>query len=656
MAGFLTKSRFKLALECPTKLFYAANEQLYKNAKHEDSFLQSLAEGGFQVGAMAAKLYPTGKHITAVQAEVAVEHTKAALSGAADSILFEAAVQSDRLFARIDILTKVGNNVELIEVKAKSYNSLKPDIEGTKVFIKSSMLPYLQDIAFQKFVFSRAYPELKVSCFLMMPDKAVAAVDSGLNQLFKIERGKERIKVIIDPLADQIIPRNASLLAKVAVDQYVDHILVNQLLFPGGSGSIVDLTKHWSECYSSRHKIASRIHKACSKCEYRSKAQSPMRSGFHECFEEQAGLSRNEIDKGTVLDLWNFRGKDKILQKKKFKLSDVTKEDLKVVSSSDYLTNSERQYMQCVGTGDSKYSKLGFYLHTDYIKKEFSKWKFPLHLIDFETSTTALPFFSGMRPFESVAFQFSHHAIDSDGAVRHAGQYLNVLPGVFPNVDFLRALKKELSFDNGTIFRWGDHENTILNHIKEQLQHSSEPPDDLSELLEFISSITREGDRSMVDLNEMARCCYFHTSTKGRTSIKKVLPAVLSTSEFLKEKYRKPIYGNEIASLNFKDVSWFEEKDGNIIDPYQRLKSLKTDLLGVAVDEVDDNEDVDSDELDVADGGAALTAFARLQFENLSPESRKRIESSLLRYCELDTLAMVMIVEAWLDWTGIKLK
>jgi hypothetical protein len=43
-------------------------------------------------------------------------------------------------------------------------------------------------------------------------------------------------------------------------------------------------------------------------------------------------------------------------------------------------------------------------------------------------------------------------------------------------------------------------------------------------------------------------------------------------------------------------------------------------------------------------------AYARLQFEDLSVEERARIEEALFRYCELDTFAMVMILEAWRNW------
>jgi hypothetical protein len=49
----------------------------------------------------------------------------------------------------------------------------------------------------------------------------------------------------------------------------------------------------------------------------------------------------------------------------------------------------------------------------------------------------------------------------------------------------------------------------------------------------------------------------------------------------------------------------------------------------------------------IKDGGAAMTAYAKLQFEDIPTEARQQMRSSLLKYCELDTLAMVMIYEAW---------
>lgn len=50
---------------------------------------------------------------------------------------------------------------------------------------------------------------------------------------------------------------------------------------------------------------------------------------------------------------------------------------------------------------------------------------------------------------------------------------------------------------------------------------------------------------------------------------------------------------------------------------------------------------------EIRDGGAAMTAYCKLQFQELPEHDRHQIQSALLKYCELDTLAMVMIYEAW---------
>ena len=52
-----TKSAFKIALECPRRLFYAYDSNLYANQQLDDDFLKSLAEGGFQVGELAKVYY-----------------------------------------------------------------------------------------------------------------------------------------------------------------------------------------------------------------------------------------------------------------------------------------------------------------------------------------------------------------------------------------------------------------------------------------------------------------------------------------------------------------------------------------------------------------------------------------------------------------------
>jgi hypothetical protein len=333
-------------------------------------------------------------------------------------------------------------------------------------------------------------------------------------------------------------------------------------------------------------------------------------------------------------------------------MSQVNTEDLgKSDDDTPGLSHTARRRLQ-VGGIPSEQDSGGFYFDVDYFEQHRLAWRYPYHLIDFETCTVALPFFKGMRPYESVAFQFSHHVMHEDGRMEHKTQALISEPGQFPNFAFVRSLRAALGQDNGTIFRWAAHENTILRHIRAQLMsytvYGDDPLNDRDELVDFIDQITTGGPRDMADLNAMALRAYFHPSTKGRTSIKKVLPAVMASSELLQAKYAQPIYGVQIPSLNFKQgFAWVQAlPGGGLRDPYDRLKTLTTEMLGdSASDLLEAPEDVE-----IAEGGAAAMAYARLQFEDLDPGQREQIEQALLRYCELDTFAMAMILEAWLDW------
>jgi hypothetical protein len=72
-------------------------------------------------------------------------------------------------------------------------------------------------------------------------------------------------------------------------------------------------------------------------------------------------------------------------------------------------------------------------------------------------------------------------------------------------------------------------------------------------------------------------------------------------------------------------------------------------MLGETPNAVAALESIELD-TDISQGDAAAMAFARLQFEDMSKTQRSRTKAALLRYCELDTLAMVMITEAWREW------
>ncbi|MBK7962446.1 MAG: hypothetical protein IPK04_15420 [Bdellovibrionales bacterium] len=116
---YLTKSRFKIGHECPSKLFYQDNSA-YANDKMEDKFLQALAEGGFQIGELAKLYYEGGIEITERDHQKAAAQTQELLKQE-NVIIYEAALLFETLFVKVDVLEKKGAVIHLIEVKAKSW-------------------------------------------------------------------------------------------------------------------------------------------------------------------------------------------------------------------------------------------------------------------------------------------------------------------------------------------------------------------------------------------------------------------------------------------------------------------------------------------------------------------------------------------------------
>ena len=659
-AIYLTKSRFKLALECPTKLYYTGKNE-YANQKIEDTFLLALADGGFQVGALAKCYFPGGYEIKTLDYDEALCQTNELLKK--DSvIIFEAAVKFETLFIRADILIKNENCIKLVEVKAKSIDTATAgSFLNKNGSIASAWKPYLYDVAFQKHVVSCAFPKQTVSAYLMGADKNSCCPSDGLNQKFKIAKDHTgRKNVVVSPNLLKV-DLDDHILVRVDVDEYCEQIYSEMIEVGQSSISFKDYVKLLADSYIGDKKIVSLPSSCCSTCEFKTNEQEAaacIKSGFDECWKGGLNWGDDDLKEPNVLDIWNFRKKDQCIHEGRIKLVDIIKEDISPKSDNKPgYSSSERQWLQVqkVQNNDTTH-----WFDWENMHREMSSWVYPLHFIDFETTMVAIPFNKGRHPYEGIAFQFSHHLVLEDGRIEHHGQYLNTTIGEFPNYDFLRKLKNELEFDQGSIFRYATHENTFLNIIYKQLIEDLDDIPDREELCEFVRTITNsvggsekkwEGTRNMIDMCEIVKRYYYNPATKGSNSIKQVLPALLNSSRFLKKKYSAPIYGAEggIPSLNYKDWKWIKFKNGRVIDPYKLMPNMFQDIS-----QRDFVLLSDSDKLN--NGGAALTAYARIQFEEMSEYERSEIRQALLKYCELDTLAMVMIYEGWKELINIEMK
>jgi hypothetical protein len=656
MPRFLTKSRFKLALDCPAKLYYTDKPE-YPDAKKHDAFLEALAEGGYQVGALAKCYYPDGVEIGDRGYDIPLQKSKDLLTQE-NVVIFEAAFQYQNLFIRADIIEKIGNTVNLLEVKAKSFDGNDcNDMLTKKGFLDSKWREYVYDVAFQKYVINKACPDLDVRAYLILADKNSIATVDGLNQKFQLKTvadDRTTVEIIGDVSKEGL---GKEVLIRICVDEILEKIYNGTDSQSPPEKSFEEYVHFWADKYEKDEKIVVLIHKDCKDCEFdfspEEQSQGKL-SGFRECWKAELGWNDENFNEPLILDLWNYRKKQNLIDSGIYYLKDIQQVHLGNISpeKDGSLSTAERQSIQIEKVRQKDPTP---YINVDSLKRELDLFKFPLHFIDFETSMVAIPFYKGRRPYEQTAFQFSHHIVTSDLKIEHKGQYLCTEKGCFPNFDFVRKLKSELEHDSGSVFRYANHENTVLNQILQQLESvSAEEVRDKHELMEFIKTITHganhKGDRDMIDLLELVKKYYYHPVMGGSNSLKYVLPAILNSSDYIQTKYSQPIYGknSEILSLNYDDGwVWIKKDDkGVVINPYKLLPPIF--------------EHIDEDQIeeflmrsDIQDGGSAMTAYAKMQFTLISDIERELISKALLKYCELDTLAMVLLLEYWNDITSI---
>lgn len=658
----LTKSRFTLASECPAKLNFAGKADEYANTESDDEFLMALADGGYQVEALAKCHFPRGIAIDSVDPYEASIRTKDCLD-MDGCVIYQAAFSHGSLHIRSDIVERDGDTLLLYEVKAKSWDPTdnspffdKREEKKARTVLKATYRTHLLEVAFQTFVIRKAYPQFKVVPHLILVDKTGVSKDAAINQRFVLHRlpnGRPWTAATLEG-TDETLGRE--LLVTVPVLDAVERVLAKKDFalspdFERGALDFEQLVQSLAVATADDLRIDVPAGPQCKNCQFvadpNAKAKG-LKSGFDECWNK--ALSRRP-DGTPVFRLWSFRT-GKLFEQGKYFLEDVEEGDIKPKAADEPgLSNSQRQWqqVQMAIQGTSKP-----YVDCVGLAREMDGWTTPYHFIDFETSRPALPFSEGRRPYETVAFQFSHHLVHQDGRIEHRSQWISQRQGVFPNFEFVRRLMTDLTEDEGTVFRYAAHENTTLIEIHRQLKAASDREvGNRDKLCRWIESITESrewrGPRAMVDMHELVKRYYQHPLQMGSNSLKAVLPAILATSQHLQSVYSRPIYGERghIPSANFggSPMAWVQWDGERVRDPYSLLPPIFSDYDEKTLEAI-------TPESEIGSGGAAMVAYGRMQFTEMSETERHRIVSALLRYCELDTLAMVFLFEHWMELLG----
>jgi hypothetical protein len=615
----LSKSDFKVASTCSKKLKY--KKLNYASSTEENDFLKMLAEGGYIVGKLATIMFP-GIAVNGNTRD-ALEQTTLLLKQEKVT-LHEAAIQSGQKIIRVDILKKDGNVFDLIEVKAKSFAS---DDEKDKE--KKSMEEYIEDVVFQTQVLQELYPGAVINSWLLLPDKSKKTEIEGLASWFIIHPNKknENAESSFRKIEVSFVEEEGTQEYRLKQESLITDGLLQLMPLNDKVTALSDVIKNRSNqllriLNTDFTFIAGdySIDKNCKDCEYRATTPTD-KDGYKECWGQMADITPN------IFDLYYGGGighhtkgyyYDELIQQKKVSLFDIDKERLKK-SDGELGSRGLRQLMQIEFTRQKKE------WISDTLSSELDKWQYPLYFIDFETYIGAIPYHKGMKPYEVIAFQWSCHTIYKEGEPPLHTEWINTEQS-FPNFRFAQSLMNHIGTD-GTPLMWATHENTTLRAILRQTENYGYENEELKNWLLNItkdSAVGREG--RLIDMNAFTLQHYFHPYMKGKTSIKKTLPAVWNHHPFL-------------HSIPWFSQYYLTDETGNILDPYLTLKhifaagSLEAEMAEKEINEV------------VKEGGAAMKAYTDMMYGPVA--NRANLERQLLEYCKLDTLAMVIIWTYW---------
>lgn len=611
----LSKSDFKIARDCPTKLYY--KKKGYPNNNEENEYMMYLAEGGYMVGKYAQLLYPEGIEVkTDNGTGYALAETEELLSKHKEITLFEAAIEHEGKIIRIDILKKSGDHFDLIEVKSKSWDSSEEDWER-----ESMEEEYYEDVAFQYHVLSQKFPNAKITPYLLMPDKYKSSGIEGLAGWFKIIREEPDPESTFRKVDAQFIPGEGSAEHKQLIQDNITVLVnvTNEVL--SRQEMVVDYSKTLIESLKGKElkKINGVLDKGCFKCEFRSEDKT--KSGYHECMGKRADPDPHIADLYYIGAIGRNQHANDLISEGKTSLYDIQEQAL-LLANGKWGARGIRQKLQIDQT---KQNKEWFSAN---LKGELKTWKYPLYFIDFEASLGAIPFHKDVRPYETIAFQWSCHIVDAPNKQPRHFEWINT-SAAFPNFEFAKSLMELVKKNGeGTLLMWSNYENTTLRKVYGQMQERGHKDPALKAWLEEVVKMEVNGTPKgsfpgkFVDMNDTTLKHYFHPYMKGRTSIKKTLPAIWNHHPYL------------------HGLAWFKKyhlvKDGKVQNPYETLGN------GIS----------DSEKQDVVkEGTAAMRAYFEMIFGRGRSDATARdaIRDSLLRYCELDTMAMVIIWNHWLE-------
>jgi len=260
-------------------------------------------------------------------------------------------------------------------------------------------------------------------------------------------------------------------------------------------------------------------------------------------YECLVAACREALPENTVLELYRGSGKS-------FDLLNQGILFLREIPDSVRLSEAQQRQKWCDANSCP-------YVDATAIGNFVKSLKYPVHYLDFETFSTAVPILDGTRPYQQVPFQFSLHVVDKPGAMAWHFGYLSDGPQD-PRPRFLEELHESIGGKGSIVVYNQKFEEGIMRELGEAYP-------------EYNDWVKKTCAR-MVDLLDPFRSfSYYHPDQKGSASIKNVMPALtgrgydgldISVGDEASLAYLDMTYGNMPADERAKTRADLEQYCG----------------------------------------------------------------------------------------------
>lgn len=173
--------------------------------------------------------------------------------------------------------------------------------------------------------------------------------------------------------------------------------------------------------------------------------------------------------------------------------------------------------------------------------------EYPLHFLDFETLSTAIPMFEGTRPYEQIPFQFSLHIVRNKDRAKPEHRKFLAEGRNDPRPEFMRQLKSVVEPDGSIVVFHASFEKGRMKKCAEVMP-------------EYKSWVAAVNHRIVDLLNPFKAFNFYHPDQCGSASMKLVLPALTGTDYKSLEIQEGEAASREFLRVTFTDVSEAERK------------------------------------------------------------------------------------------------